>query len=194
VATNLWDVANGTRRSAEERRPEIVEIAMRHFARGGYHGTSTEAIAKEAGISQPYLFRLFGTKRELFLACCARARQRIGETFRAAAASAPEGERFSAMGHAYVDLIDDRDLLLFHMQMYAACSDPVIQEAVRAGYAELVEMVMSLTSAGPEEVWSFFSTGMLLNVIASLDLEAIAGEREWAKAWTTRPKDLAQIP
>ena len=42
---------------------------MRHFAIGGYNGTSTEAIAREAGISQPYLFRLFRTKKELFIAC-----------------------------------------------------------------------------------------------------------------------------
>ena len=67
------------RRSAEDRREEIVGIAFRHFAEGGYHGTSTEAIAREAGISQPYLFRLFRTKRELFLACvdrCFAQRQR----------------------------------------------------------------------------------------------------------------------
>ena len=182
------------RMSAQQRREEIVEIAMRHFAHGGYHGTSTEAIARDTGVSQPYLFRLFGTKRELFIACCDRAHDRIGETFRGAAGGLPEEERFGAMGHAYVDLIEDRDLLLFHMQMYAACSDPVIQESVRGGYAEMVEMVMRLTGAGPEEVWSFFSTGMLLNVIASLDLEAVAGEREWARMWTEHPKDVAGLP
>jgi AcrR family transcriptional regulator len=60
------------RKSADERREEILEIAIEHFAVGGYHGTSTEVIAKEAGISQPYLFRLFRTKRELFLACNTR--------------------------------------------------------------------------------------------------------------------------
>src|SRR5688572_27032686 len=98
------------RMSAEERRTELVEIATRHFARGGYHGTSTEAIAKDAGISQPYLFRLFGTKRELFLACCARCQQRVAKTFRDAADGLPRDERFPAMGRAYVDLIADRDL------------------------------------------------------------------------------------
>lgn len=180
--------------SADQRREEIVEIAMRQFARGGYHGTSTEDIAREAGISQPYLFRLYGTKRGLFLACCARCRQRVGDTFRAAADGEAAEERFGAMGRAYIGLIGDRDLLLFHMQMYAACSDPVIQEAVREGYAELVEMVMRLTDADPAEVWGFFSTGMLLNVIASLDLEALAGRKEWARQWTQSPKDLAQIP
>ena len=65
------------RKSAEQRREEIVEIAFRHFAEGGYKGTSTEAIAREAGISQPYLFRLFRTKRELFLACVDRCFEQV---------------------------------------------------------------------------------------------------------------------
>jgi AcrR family transcriptional regulator len=179
--------------SAEQRRTELVEIAMRHFARGGYHGTSTEAIAKDTGISQPYLFRLFGTKRDLFMACCALCQQRVAETFRSAAEGLPREERFPAMGHAYVDLIADRDLLLFHMQMYAACSDAVIQDWVRAGYADLVEMVMRLTGAKPEEVWGFFSTGMLINVIASLDLGVLAEEKPWARTWTESPKDVAPL-
>ncbi len=183
-----------SRMSAEERRQDIGEIAMRQFARGGYHGTSTESIAREAGISQPYLFRLYGTKRDLFLACCARSREQVVETFRRAADGVPREERFGAMGRAYIDLIEDRDLLLFNMQMYAACSDPVIQEAVREGYAEIVEILMRLTNAGAQEVWSFCATGMLLNVIASLDLEAIADRRKWARAWTSSPKSLAQLP
>ena len=77
------------RKSAEVRREEILAVAMEHFAEGGYHGTSTEVIAKEAGISQPYLFRLFRTKRELFLACDDRACEKVIDAFRRAAAAAP---------------------------------------------------------------------------------------------------------
>jgi AcrR family transcriptional regulator len=181
------------RMSAAQRREEVVEIAMRHFARGGYHGTSTESIAREAGVSQPYLFRLFGTKRELFIACCERSSERIAQTFRAAADGLPQEERLVAMGHAYMDLIADRELLLFQLQMYAACSDPVIQGTVRGGYAELVEMVMRVAGADPEETWGFFSDGMLLNVIASLDLGAAAAEHEWARLWTEHPKESAGL-
>ena len=65
--------ATKTRKSAEERREEIVSAAFEHFAQSGYNGASTDAIARDAGISQPYLFRLFRTKRELFLACVDRA-------------------------------------------------------------------------------------------------------------------------
>ena len=83
--------ATRTRKSAEERREEIVALAIEQFALGGYKGTSTDAIAREAGISQPYLFRLFKTKRELFLACNEVSEARILETFRAAARGRAEG-------------------------------------------------------------------------------------------------------
>ena len=79
----------GMRKSAEVRREEILAVALRHFAEGGFHGTSTEVIAKEAGISQPYLFRLFRTKRELFLACNDRACEKVLDAFSRAAADAP---------------------------------------------------------------------------------------------------------
>lgn len=178
-----------TRRSADERREEIVTIALRHFAEGGYHGTSTDAIAKETGLSQPYLFRLFGTKRGLFLACCAESKGRIRETFETAARDVPRDERLGTMAEAYIDLLADEHQLRFQLQMYAACSDPEIREAVRSGYRELVETVRDLTGAPEADIFAFFSHGMLLNVIASLDLHAIAGDDEWAAAWTD-PKPM----
>src|SRR5215210_5932942 len=100
--------ATGTRRSAEERRRDITEIAIRHFALHGYNGTSTDTVAREAGISQPYLFRLFRTKRELFLACHEVMHGRIAETFAEAARGVPPEERMPAMGHAYSGLLEDR--------------------------------------------------------------------------------------
>jgi AcrR family transcriptional regulator len=172
-----------TRKSAEERREEIVEIAIRQFALSGYNGTSTEAIAREAGISQPYLFRLFKTKRELFLACFEVVHGRIRTTFVEGAAGVPKDEALAHMGKAYVALLEDRNLRLFQMQGYAACADPVIQARIRDCYGELVKLVTRLSGAPPEAIWQFFSHGMLLNVIASLDLAAIADREPWAKAW-----------
>ena len=176
-----------TRKSAEERREEIVRAAFAHFAQSGYNGASTEAIARDAGISQPYLFRLFGTKRDLFLACQARSHTRIRETFERSAEGCPREERLPAMGQAYVALLADREALLFQMQSYAACSDPVIQARVRDDYTRMVETVIRLADAEPHEVWQFFSFGMLLNVIASLDLEAL--DVEWARQWCS-PAEL----
>ena len=98
-------------------------------------------IARDAGISQPYLFRLFRTKRELFLACQQRSHDRIRQTFEAASEGLPQDQRLEAMGHAYVGLLADRTALLFQMQSYAACSDPEIQAHVREAYSDLVALV-----------------------------------------------------
>ena len=181
-----------TRKSADVRRTEIVALAMEQFALGGYRGTSTEAIARQAGISQPYLFRLFKTKRELFLACHELCDQRVVDTFRTAAEAVPQDEALPAMGKAYVELLQDRTMLLFQMQSYAACADPVIQQRVRAGYGTIVREVARLSGAEPERVWQFFAHGMLLNVVASLDLAAIADSDEWACAWST-PLELIRM-
>ena len=175
--------ATRTRKSAEERREEIIAIAIRQFAVGGYNGTSTEAIAREAGISQPYLFRLFKTKRELFLACVDVFHERLRATFSEAASGVPKDQVLPHMGKAYIRLLDDTNVRLFQMQTYAACSDPVIQARVRKCYGEIVELVTRLSGATGEVIWQFFSHGMLLNVIASLDLAAIADKEPWAKAW-----------
>lgn len=172
-----------TRRSAEERRREIVEIAIRHFAQNGYNGTSTDQVAREAGISQPYLFRLFGTKRDLFLACVDVNHERIEATFRRAAGGGPRDEALARMGDAYVDQLRDSSGLLFQMQSYAACADPAIQEHVREGFATLVRQVHEATGASPADLFSFFSHGMLLNVIAALQLEALGPGEEWATCW-----------
>jgi AcrR family transcriptional regulator len=175
------------RKSAAERREEILAVALEHFAEGGYHGTSTEVIAREAGISQPYLFRLFRTKKELFLACNDRACEKVIDAFGRAAADAAPGSELDEMGHAYVhELLPDRHALLMLMQGYAAVADPDIQEHVRARYGEVIAEVGRLSGASPDEVWSFFATGMLLNVITALDLGKIADENRWAKAWIER--------
>src|SRR3982750_4218326 len=96
------------RKPAEERREEIVAIGLRRFAEGGYHGTSTEAIAREAGISQPYLFRLFRTKQDLFRPCQEAGSARVAAVCREAAEAEP-ADRLQAMGRAYVErLLPDR--------------------------------------------------------------------------------------
>src|SRR5688500_14366914 len=160
------------RKSADERREEIPAVAVRHFAIGGLHGTSTEVIARESGISQPYLFRLFRTKKELFLACGDRACDHVLDAFRRAAAGAEPGERLHALGKAYVqELLPDRHAALMLMHSYAAVEKPEIKEHVRSKYAEIVIAVTELSGAGPDQTWSFFGEGMLLNIVAALDLQ-----------------------
>jgi AcrR family transcriptional regulator len=172
------------RKSAEERREEVLAVAVKHFARGGYHGTSTEAIARDAGISQPYLFRLFRTKQELFLACNQRACEKVLEVFRRAAAEAPPGAKLEAMGHAYTtQLLPDRHAVLMMMQGFAATSEREIQVDVRRRYGDVVTEVTRLSGADPDEVWRFFAIGMLLNIVTALDIGEIADEAPWAAAW-----------
>lgn len=181
------------RRSAGERREDIIAEAIRHFARSGYNAASTDAIARDAGISQPYLFRLFGTKKDLFLACHQRVHERVVANFRRAAQGLEPVDRLMAMGAAYIELLADRDALLFQMQSYAACADPDIRAQVRARYVELIRDVREISEAGPADVWLFCSSGMLLNVIASLDLEAVAGEEPWLAQWLAPGELLAEL-
>jgi len=170
------------RKSAEVRREEILEAAMKEFAYGGLHGTSTEKIAVRAGISQPYLFRLFGTKKELFIASSRRGFDRVLAAFQEAAEGKSGEEAMKAMGKAYDQLLADRERLLGQMQMYAACSDPEIREATRAGYAELFRFVEQATGASTEEIRDFFAMGMLMNVAAAMDLPQICSEDDsWAQ-------------
>jgi AcrR family transcriptional regulator len=172
------------RKSAEERREEIIAVAMAHFGEGGYHGTSTEAIARDAGISQPYLFRLFRTKKELFLACDDRACQKIVAAFRRAAEAAEPGHKLEAMGKAYAsELLTDRHALMMLMQGYVAVADPEIRDHVRRKYSEVILEVAELSGAPADEVWRFFSTGMHLNIVTALDLGAIAGDNPYVAAW-----------
>ena len=158
-----------TRSTAEERRSDVLDAALVEFAERGYEGTSTEAIARRAGISQPYLFRLFGTKKELYKASAARCFRETLELFQRASEGKRGAEALQAIGQAYMEQLQtNRTWLRAQMQTYAACEDPEIRSVVRAGYGDLVAYVRRVSGADWSTVWSFFATGMLLNVLASL--------------------------
>ncbi len=167
--------------TAEERREDILEAAERVFAARGLHGTPTMEIAKAAGISQAYLFRLFPTKAELFSALVERCNARIERTFSdAAAAARAAGEPImAAIGNAYVGLLGDRSLLLNQLHAHAACDDPAIRDQMRSGFARLVEIVERETGASAEELRVFFAHGMLLNVLAAMQAQEV--DAHWAE-------------
>src|SRR5919204_3435508 len=159
------------RLTAEERREQILEAARYEFAARGLHGTSTEDIARRAGITQPYVFRLFGTKKELFLATCAQCMEETHAAMRDAAVGKQGKEALEAMGRAYLQLLDeDPRRLMLQMHMYAAADDPDVGEEAENGYGRLVEFVERASGESPEAVAQFFATGMLINVIASMGL------------------------
>jgi AcrR family transcriptional regulator len=172
-----------TRSSKEERRREIVEAAVHEFAVGGLHGTSVETIAKQVGVSQPYLFQLFGTKKELFIAAVRRSFERTVAVFRTSAAEAGEeaaaADVLKAMGMAYQRLLEDRSLLLMQMQAYAAGADEEIREVVRDEMLRLVSFVQSASGAPDPAIREWLAYGMLMNVAAAMDLEDV--DADWAR-------------
>ena len=157
------------RKTKDERREEILEAAMSEFADFGLHGASTENIARRAGISQPYVFRLFGTKKELYRATVARCFTETLEMFQRAAEGLRGEEALHAIGNAYVErLAADPIRLRAQMQAYAACHDPEICEVVQHGYGDLVAYAERVSGLGPEHIAGCFAQGMLLNVFASM--------------------------
>ena len=170
----------GPRISADERREIVVEIAAEQFAKRGLHGTPTQDIADRAGISHAYLFRLFPTKTDLFIAVTERCFQQVMDTFgRAAEGTEPGEERLHAMGHAYVELLADRTRLLVQLQSYSACDEPRVRKAVQRGWEDLYSFVERESGVGGEELRGFFATGMLLTVAAAVDL--FGADAKWAE-------------
>ena len=167
-----------TRLSAEERREAVVAAATIEFAVGGLAGTSTGAIARRAGVSQPYLFQLFGTKKELFIAvvhsCFERTTLHFQASGRAARAHSTDPMAIlQVMGASYGDLIRDRDLLLVQLQAYAAAADPEIRDVVRDEFARLYREVARLSGADDASLEQWFAYGMLCNLGAAIGLPDI---------------------
>ncbi len=183
---------------AAQRRAALVEAAVHEFARGGLHGTPVDRIARRVGVAQPYVFSLFGNKRELFIAAVERGFGRVAEAFTAVAEAydpaiaPPDTDVLKAMGIAYVDLLEsDRDCLMIQHQAYAACDDELIRERVRACYAQLVTHVERLSDADTERLDEFFRYGMWLNVAAAMGVEDLSVSCEWLRE---EQQEIAEPP
>ena len=169
-----------TRMTSEDRREAVVAAAAQAFASAGYEATSTEEIARLAGISQPYIFRLFGTKRDLFLAAVRRCFARTVATFDGASAGLDGQEALGAMGAAYAELITDPAVLCLQMHAYAASvEDPEIRSVTREGLRQVWALAQSRSGSDPETMRDFFATGMLCNLIAAVGLDTLA--EPWAQ-------------
>ncbi|MEU8673987.1 helix-turn-helix domain-containing protein [Streptomyces sp. NPDC048560] len=171
--------------SAEDRRESVVRAAITEFARGGYNGTSTEAIARRVGVSQPYLFRLFPNKQAMFLAASERCLTDTRQVFMDAAEGLEGQEALHAMAAAYQRLIvEDADKLLMQMQMYAAIAaagasgDHGFGESVREGWVRMWDEIHVALGADENETTTFLAYGMLVNTLASLGFPA--DHRVWS--------------
>ncbi|MFJ1973115.1 TetR/AcrR family transcriptional regulator [Streptomyces sp. NPDC087903] len=163
------------RMSAEERRESVVRAATTEFARGGYHGTSTEVIAKRVGVSQPYLFRLFPGKKAIFLAAAERCVEDTIRTFDEASEGLAGEEALHAMANAYTKVIAEHpERLMMQMQMYVAVAaaeqagDHEFGETVRAGWMRLWDTVHLPLGADVNETTTFLAYGMLINCLVGM--------------------------
>jgi AcrR family transcriptional regulator len=174
-------MATRTRQTAEARREAVLEAARVEFARHGLHGASTDAIARLAGISQPYLFRLFGSKRQLFIAVNDACFAETLDAFRAAASGKSGEEALRAMGEVYKRLINEnRVLLQGQLQAYAlSVEDEEIRASSARGYGRLVDYVETVSGADKQTVSSFFATGMLINTLMALGMDGDDPRGEW---------------
>jgi AcrR family transcriptional regulator len=170
------NATTAVRHTAEERREEILRAAVTRFGETGLHGTSTETIARDVGVSQPYLFRLYGTKKQLFMAAVEWAFDETLRAFQEAIAEASDPhDAFRRVGDAYFALVDDRRYLGIQMQAYASTDDPEIRQLVQEGFGRLVTTVQSVTNGTPRQIAEFFGRGMLLNVAMSM---GVTGQEE----------------
>ena len=185
----------GTRRTAGERREDVIQAAIVEFATYGLHGGSTERIAAAAGISQPYVLRLFGTKKALFIAALQRVcddiveawgqalqafRENTGET------GTPE-QRLEALREPYYRFVRDVVELRLVLQASAAAEDDDIRTHLKEGIDTMFTWVRGATGASYEAVREFWAYGMMLTVAASVKAAEDAEHAEWARAMLMLP-------
>lgn len=189
--------------TAERRRSEVLSAAIRTFARTGYRGTAVEAVATEAGISESYVFRLFGDKRELFVAAVRRCFERIQEALREGAdtveSSRPRAV-LDGMAAAYAQLIAERDLLMIQLHALAACDDPVIRAEMLNCQRDLVTFVQSRSGARTTAVQGFFARGQLCHLVTALGIAGsvpeadVSPDEPWIQTLTAGIRHLPAHP
>lgn len=170
--------------SGPDRRQQVLQIAAEEFADGGLHGTSTELIARRAEITQAYVFRMFGTKKALFLEVVVAAFDRMTEGMREAAGARTGRDALALMGARYNDLLADRTSLLLQLQGFAACGDSEVRDAVRGSFARMWQMVAETTGLDAVTIKAFLAFGMLLNNGAALQVGEL--DEPWAEGVRTR--------
>jgi AcrR family transcriptional regulator len=170
--------------SGSERRSQVLGIAAAEFADHGLHGASTEAIARRAEITQAYIFRMFGTKKALFLEVMVEAFDRMTGGMREAAGDETGEAALSRMGTRYNEMLADRTLVLLQLQGFAACGDPEVRDAVRGSFGRMWQTVADITGLNPVTIKAFLAFGMLLNNGAALQIAEL--DEPWAQGVRTR--------
>ena len=172
------------RMSGPDRRQQVLRIAAEEFASGGLHGASTEQIARSAEITQAYIFRMFGTKKALFLELVVAAFDRMTEGMHNAAGTETGLEALTRMGAQYNEMLADRTSVLLQLQGCAACGDSEVRDAVRNSFGRMWQTVAETTGLDPVTIKAFLAFGMLLNSGAALQVADL--DEPWAQGVRTR--------
>ena len=165
-------IVKSDRISSDERRAQILEAAVGVFGRYGYSAATTDRVARAAGISQPYVVRLFGTKEQLFIETLRHTLALLLHAFRAAIDEpATDGRSVEArLGSAYVELVEDRGVLLTLLHGFMMGTDPVIGPVARDGFMQVYLMLRDEAGFSPEEARRFLADGMLINTLLASGL------------------------
>jgi AcrR family transcriptional regulator len=173
------------RMTAAERRDAILEAAVEEIALHGYSHATTADIARRAGISQPYVFRFFPTKKDLSLAVVDRCVSQLLWDWERVRAS-PGETRLEALGRSYVEALPNRRTqLLVQLQAYAAAEDAAMAEAMRHHLARIFRyVVLQAQRDGATDPYAvaamFLARGFLINVAMAIGLESSLTPEEWA--------------
>lgn len=193
-----------TRLPAAERRQAIVEAAQRVFAGGSYSGATTAEIAREAGISEPILYRHFASKRELYFACLEQAWGSLRSALDVKLAEHGDREAVAAIGLAWREFHASggmKPVTLWIQALTEAGEDVEIQAFLRGQLREVHDYIAAavrraqVAGGVPQdrdpdaEAWVFVGTALLLSfadrlggLIGPEDLGRIAAER---RRWLT---------
>lgn len=160
------------RLTSDERRRQILHAALMVFGARGYEGATTDEVARAAGVSQPYVVRLFGSKENLFLATIDDALARLLEAFRAALTEGDDSDKpvGKRIGEAYVNLLEVRGLHQTLAHAYLLGSHPMIGPAARKGFASVWRFFRDEVGFDAEEARSFMAEGMLISTMIGLRL------------------------
>ena len=161
---------------SEDRRELVLDAAMGVFGDYGYVGATTDQVAKAAGVSQPYVVRMFGTKEKLFLEVLHRALAAMMVAFRAALDGDPEIDLERRLGLTYFELLRKHGLLLSLMHSFVLGSDPVIGAAARLGFLEIYSLLRDEAGFTPLQAHQFLADGMLANTMISTRMGDLADE------------------
>ena len=164
------------RMPAAERRELMLDSASVVFGERGYAGTTTDAVADAADVSQAYIVRTFGSKEALFTETAGRALSRIETVFRQAAAShaSTGGTVQERLGRAYVDLVADRGILLTVMHLFTLGHHDKFGDLARDGFLRVYRVLRDEVGLTPQQTETFLAKGMLINTMLALRLPDIA--------------------